>query len=255
MQHKPLLEESVSAACLLPAMPRNDHKKKALNSQLWSRRPANPRAAARPWRPGWPRWGEGPGQRDPTLGTAFLGDGERRQDTHFNFVGGVYDRNENWSQPAPGTRTDEGSSQSENMTNPSDNLLLLMQRQMVQGRLRDAAQSLKGDQVCLGAGVRSPPEGAEVGGPGDEKAATEDTAKECRKPLSSPAEDNGHGASALRGGSSGCCPFLRVIPATESLHPEPALVSRLAPGPAPCNALRVQRYGVDALQEEERGLA
>ncbi|XP_068773664.1 UPF0500 protein C1orf216 homolog [Struthio camelus] len=137
------------------------------------------------------------GQRDPTLGTAFLGDGERRQDTNFNFVGGVYDRNENWSQPAPGTRTDEGSSQSENMTNPSDNLLLLMQRQMVQGRLRDAAQSLKGDQVCLGAGVRSPPEGAEVGGPGDEKAATEDTAKECRKPLSSPAEDNGYASSSL----------------------------------------------------------
>uniref|UniRef100_A0A8B9S9D2 Chromosome 1 open reading frame 216 n=1 Tax=Apteryx owenii TaxID=8824 RepID=A0A8B9S9D2_APTOW len=103
------------------------------------------------------------GQQDPTLGTAFLGDGEHRQDTNFNFVAGVYDRNENWSQPA----------------------------------LRDAAQSLKGDQARLRADVRSPPEGAEVGGPGDEKAAVEDTAKECRKPLSSPVEDNGYASSSL----------------------------------------------------------
>ncbi|NXE55074.1 CA216 protein, partial [Casuarius casuarius] len=136
------------------------------------------------------------GQRDPARGTAFVGAGGRGQDTNFNFVAGTYDRNENWSQPAPGTRLGESSSQSENTTNPSDNLLLLMQRQTVQGRLRDAAQSPTGDRARLRAAVRSPPEGAEVGGPGDE-AAAEEAAKERGKPLSSPAEDNGYASSSL----------------------------------------------------------
>ncbi|XP_062450077.1 UPF0500 protein C1orf216 homolog [Rhea pennata] len=131
------------------------------------------------------------GQRDATLGAAFPGDGQRRQDTNFNFVEGGFDRNENWSQAAPGTRAAESSSRSENTTNPSDNLLLLVQRQLVQGRLRDAAQSLEGDGARLRADLRSPPEGAEGGGPAG--AATEARGK----PPSSPAEDNGYASSSL----------------------------------------------------------
>ncbi|XP_025960441.2 UPF0500 protein C1orf216 homolog [Dromaius novaehollandiae] len=137
------------------------------------------------------------GQRDPARGTAFVGAGARGQDTNFNFVAGAYDRNENWSQAAPGTRAGGSCSQSENMTNPSDNLLLLVQRQTAQGRLRDAAQGPTGDGARLCAAVRSPPEGAEVGGPGDEAAAAEEAAEERGKPLSSPAEDNGYASSSL----------------------------------------------------------
>lgn len=103
------------------------------------------------------------GRGAPALGTAIPGEGHG-PDSNSNFVGEVCDSNENWSQPAPGSPPEEGSSRSENTTNPSDNLLLLMQRQMVQGRLRDTAPGL-GD-VHPEQGVRSPPEGAEVGGAG-----------------------------------------------------------------------------------------
>ncbi|NXB31951.1 CA216 protein, partial [Eulacestoma nigropectus] len=133
------------------------------------------------------------GQGAPALGMASPGAGHG-PDSNSNFVGEVCDSNENWSQPAPRSPPEEGSSRSENTTNPSDNLLLLMQRQMVQGRLRDIAPSL-GD-VHPEQGVRSPPEGAEVSG-----ARGQDTAKEeaggCVKPPNSPAEDNGYASSSL----------------------------------------------------------
>ncbi|XP_056189185.1 UPF0500 protein C1orf216 homolog [Falco biarmicus] len=133
----------------------------------------------------------------PVLGTAIPGAGHG-QDSNSNFVGEVCDSNENWSQPAPGSPPEEGSSRSENTTNPSDNLLLLMQRQMVQGRLRDAAPSLGAARPHLPKpGVRSPPEGAEVGGAGDQNAAAEEAARGCSKPPSSPAEDNGYASSSL----------------------------------------------------------
>ncbi|NXH50494.1 CA216 protein, partial [Dicaeum eximium] len=119
-------------------------------------------------------------------GTAGPGAGQG-PDSNSNFVGEVCDSNENWSQPAPGSPPEEGSSQSENTTNPSDNLLLLMQRQMVQGRLRDVRPE---------QGVRSPPEGAEVSGAGGQNAA-EGAAGACDKPPSSPAEDNGYASSSL----------------------------------------------------------
>ncbi|NWH28483.1 CA216 protein, partial [Grus americana] len=94
------------------------------------------------------------------LGTAHPGAG-CGQDSNSNFVGEVCDSNENWSRPAPGSPPEEGSSQNENTTNPSDNLLLLMQRQMVQGQLRDAAPSPGATRPRLPEpGVRSPPEGA-----------------------------------------------------------------------------------------------
>ncbi|KAM9268138.1 UPF0500 protein C1orf216 homolog [Morus bassanus] len=137
------------------------------------------------------------GRGGPALGTAVPGAG-CGQDSNSNFVGEVCDSNENWSQPAPGTPPEEGSSRSENTTNPSDNLLLLMQRQMVQGRLRDAAPSLGAARPRLPEpGVRSPPEGAEVGGAGGQNAAAEELARGCSKPLSSPMEDNGYASSSL----------------------------------------------------------
>ncbi|NXN34518.1 CA216 protein, partial [Nycticryphes semicollaris] len=133
----------------------------------------------------------------PALGTASPGAG-CGQDSNSNFVGEVCDSNENWSQPAPGSPPEEGSSQSENTTNPSDNLLLLMQRQMVQGRLRDTTPSLGTARPRLPEpGVRSPPEGAEVGGAGGQNATTEEPAEGCNKPLSSPMEDNGYASSSL----------------------------------------------------------
>uniref|UniRef100_A0A8C4PAZ6 Chromosome 1 open reading frame 216 n=1 Tax=Dromaius novaehollandiae TaxID=8790 RepID=A0A8C4PAZ6_DRONO len=127
--------------------------------------------------------GTADGHPVPAGPAAFVGAGARGQDTNFNFVAGAYDRNENWSQAAPGTRAGGSCSQSENMTNPSDNL--------------DAAQGPTGDGARLCAAVRSPPEGAEVGGPGDEAAAAEEAAEERGKPLSSPAEDNGYASSSL----------------------------------------------------------
>ncbi|KYO48063.1 UPF0500 protein C1orf216 homolog [Alligator mississippiensis] len=138
------------------------------------------------------------GKQDPTLGTAFLGEGELRQDSNFNFVGEVYDSNENWSQTVAGTRMEEDPSQIENMRNPSDNLVLLVQRQTAKDRLRDAPQGLKSEKRCLSEeDVRSPPEGAEVSNAELEKAATEDVAKECDKSVVSPLEDNGYGSSSL----------------------------------------------------------
>ncbi|NXW30112.1 CA216 protein, partial [Phaetusa simplex] len=137
------------------------------------------------------------GRGGPALGTAIPGAG-CGQDSNSNFVGEVCDSNENWSQPAPGSPPEEGSSRSENTTNPADNLLLLMQRQMVQGRLRDAAPSLGATRPRLPEpGVRSPPEGAEVGGTGGQNAAAEEPAEGCGKPPSSPAEDNGYASSSL----------------------------------------------------------
>ncbi|NWH81954.1 CA216 protein, partial [Piaya cayana] len=132
----------------------------------------------------------------PALGTAVPG-AARGHDSNSNFVGEVCDSNENWSQPAPGSPPEEGSGQSENTTNPADNLLLLMQRQMVEGRLRDAAPSPGAAQPRLPEqGVRSPPEGAEVGGVGGQNA-TEEPAGGRSKTPSSPAEDNGYASSSL----------------------------------------------------------
>ncbi|NWI97466.1 CA216 protein, partial [Pitta sordida] len=131
------------------------------------------------------------GRGAPALGTAIPGAGHG-QDSNSNFVGDVCDSNENWSRPAPGSPLEEGSSRSENTTNPSDNLLLLMQRQMAQGRLRDgpgAAQIPEQEE-------RSPPEGAEVGGAGGQNAAKE-AAGGCVKAPSSPTEDNGYASSSL----------------------------------------------------------
>ncbi|NXG16244.1 CA216 protein, partial [Grallaria varia] len=134
------------------------------------------------------------GRGAPALGTAMPGAGHG-QDSNSNFVGEVCDSNENWSRPAPGCPPEESSSQSENTTNPSDNLLLLMQRQMVQGRLRDAAPGPE-QGVPPEQGVRSPPEGAEVGGAGGQNGA-EEAAGGCAKAPSSPGEDNGYASSSL----------------------------------------------------------
>ncbi|NWI64632.1 CA216 protein, partial [Todus mexicanus] len=171
------------------------------------------------------------GRGGSVLGTAIPGPGHG-QDSNSNFVGEVCDSNENWSRAAPATPPEEGSSRSENTTNPSDNLLLLVQRQMVQGRLRDAAPSLGAAQLCLGEpGVRSPPEGAEVGGAGGQNAAEEPAGGYGKAP-SSPAEDNGYASSSLSIDSpdSGCssawdppatAPCPGSPPQPEAAEPEP----------------------------------
>ncbi|KAM6108702.1 UPF0500 protein C1orf216 homolog [Pterocles gutturalis] len=136
-------------------------------------------------------------QGGPVLGTAVPGAG-CGQDSNSNFVGEVCDNNENWSRPAPGSAPEEGCSRSENTTNPSDNLLLLTQRQMVPVWLRDTAPSPGAVQPRVPAqGVRSPPEGAEVGGAGGPNAAVKEPSGGCDKPPSSPAEDNGYASSSL----------------------------------------------------------
>ncbi|XP_010163439.1 UPF0500 protein C1orf216 homolog, partial [Antrostomus carolinensis] len=132
----------------------------------------------------------------PALGTAIPGAGHG-QDSNSNFMGEVCDSNENWSWAAPGSPLEESSSQSENTTNPSHNLLLLTQRQMVQGRLRYIAPGPGTLRPRLPEqGVRSPPEGAEVGGAGGQNAAEEPSGG-CGKAPSSPAEDNGYASSSL----------------------------------------------------------
>ncbi|NXA42366.1 CA216 protein, partial [Eudromia elegans] len=124
----------------------------------------------------------------PMLGAAFAGEGAQRlgADTNSNFVAGDYDRNENWTQPVPAAHSKTG-------TNPADNLLLLMPRQLVRGRPRDAAQSPRGNPERLPAAMRSPPEGAEASGTGDGSSSAEDPTKLP----SSPMEDNGYGSSSL----------------------------------------------------------
>ncbi|NXX75696.1 CA216 protein, partial [Urocolius indicus] len=125
-----------------------------------------------------------PFQGSPVLGTAMPGPG-CGQDSNSNFVGEVCDNNENWSRsPAGGS-----CSRAENTTNPSANLLLLTQRQMLRGQLPAASPSPE-------PGPRSPPEGAEAGGAGGRNAA-EDAAGGCGKSPASPTEDNGYASSSL----------------------------------------------------------
>ncbi|KAM4656770.1 UPF0500 protein C1orf216 homolog [Amazona ochrocephala] len=137
------------------------------------------------------------GRGGPALDTAIPGAGHG-QDSNSNFVGEVCDSNENWSRAAPGSAPVESSRQSKNTANPSDNLLLLMQRQMAQGRAGDTPLSLGAARPQPPEqGVRSPPEGAEVGGAGGQNAGTEEAAGGYGKSSSSPAEDNGYGSSSL----------------------------------------------------------
>ncbi|NXG62643.1 CA216 protein, partial [Hemiprocne comata] len=190
------------------------------------------------------------GRGGPVLGTAVPGAGHG-QDSNSNFVGEVCDSNENWTWPVPGSPPGEGSSQSENMTNPSDNLLLLMQRQMVQGQLRDTALGLGAAQPRLPEpGVRSPPEGAEVGGAGGQNTA-EEPAGGCSKPPSSPAEDNGYASSSLSidspdstCGSSWDAPAAAPHPGST---PQPGVAE-----PEPGTLFPVLAEAVQHLQDQER---
>uniref|UniRef100_A0A8C5U462 Chromosome 1 open reading frame 216 n=1 Tax=Malurus cyaneus samueli TaxID=2593467 RepID=A0A8C5U462_9PASS len=109
------------------------------------------------------------GRGAPALGTAIPGAGHG-PDSNSNFVGEVCDSNENWSQPAPGSPPEESSSPSENTDT--------------------------GGIVHPEQGVRSPPEGAEVGGEGGQSTA-EEAIGGCTKTPSSPAEDNGYASSSL----------------------------------------------------------
>ncbi|XP_057259476.1 UPF0500 protein C1orf216 homolog [Pezoporus wallicus] len=133
------------------------------------------------------------GRGDPALDTATPGAGHG-QDSNSNFVGEVCDSNENWSRAAPGSAPEESSRRSENTANPSGNLLLLTQRQ----RARDTPLSLGAARPQPPEqGVRSPPEGAEVGGAGGQSAGSEEAAGGYGKCPSSPVEDNGYGSSSL----------------------------------------------------------
>ncbi|NXI47975.1 CA216 protein, partial [Galbula dea] len=188
----------------------------------------------------------------PVLGTAIPGPGHG-QDSNSNFVGEVCDSNENWSQAAAGTLPEEGSSQSENTTNPSDNLLLLMQRQMVQGRLRDAAPSLGAAWLGLPEpGVRSPPEGAEVSGAGGHNpAAAEEPTGEYSKPPSSPAEDNGYASSSLSIDSpDSACGSSWDPPTTAPLPGSPPELGTADPEPGTLFPALVE--AVQHLQDKER---
>ncbi|KAM6190769.1 UPF0500 protein C1orf216 homolog [Sarcoramphus papa] len=187
----------------------------------------------------------------PVLGTAIPGAGHG-QDSNSNFVGEVCDSNENWSRPVPGTPPEESSSQSENTTNPSDNLLLLMQRQMVQGRLRDVAPSLGAVQPRLPEpGVRSPPEGAEVGEAGGQNAAAEEPAGGCGKPPSSPTEDNGYASSSLSIDSpDSACGSSWDPPAAAPLPGSPPQLG--AAEPEPGTLFPALAEAVQHLQDKER---
>ncbi|XP_033925150.1 UPF0500 protein C1orf216 homolog isoform X1 [Melopsittacus undulatus] len=134
------------------------------------------------------------GRGGPVLDTGTPG-ASHGQDPNSNFVGEVCDSNENWSRAAPGSVPKESSRQSENMAHPSDNLLLT-QRQRVQGWPGDTPLGTVRPQPPE-QGVRSPPEGAEVGGAGGQSAGTEQAAGGYGGSPSSPVEDNGYGSSSL----------------------------------------------------------
>ncbi|NXG42045.1 CA216 protein, partial [Psilopogon haemacephalus] len=189
------------------------------------------------------------GRGVPALGTAIP---EPGQDSNSNFVGEVCDSNENWSRPAPGTLPEEGCSRSENTTNPSHNLLSLMQRQMGQGRLRDAAPSPGATRRCLPEpGLRSPPEGAEVSGAGGQNPLGEEPAAGYSKPPSSPAEDNGYASSSLSIDS----PDSACGSSWDPSAPAPLPDSPLQPGmaePEPGTLFPVLAEAVQHLQEKER---
>ncbi|KAJ7395673.1 hypothetical protein BTVI_152530 [Pitangus sulphuratus] len=190
------------------------------------------------------------GRGAPVLGTAIPGAGHG-QDSNSNFVGEVCDSNENWSRPAPGSPPEEGSSRSENTANPSDNLLLLMQRQMVQGRLTDAAPGPGAVRPRLPEqGVRSPPEGAEVGGAGGQNG-TEEAAGGCVKPPSSPAEDNGYASSSLSIDSpDSACSSTWDPPASAPRAGSPPEPGMAEPEPGPL--LPALAEAVQHLQDKER---
>ncbi|NXL57248.1 CA216 protein, partial [Chordeiles acutipennis] len=186
----------------------------------------------------------------PALGTAIPGAGHG-QDSNSNFMGEVCDSNENWSWAAPGSPLEESSSRSENTTNPSDNLPLLTQRQMVQSRLRDIAPGPGAVRPRLPEqGVRSPPEGAEVGGAGGQNAAEEPSGG-CGKAPSSPAEDNGYASSSLSIDSpDSACGSSWDPPATVPLPVSPPQLGTAEPEPGtlfPALAEAVQH-----LQDKER---
>ncbi|NXJ77266.1 CA216 protein, partial [Trogon melanurus] len=191
------------------------------------------------------------GRGASALGTTLPGP-RPGQDSNSNFVGEVCDSNENWSRPALGTPPEEGSSPSENMTNPSDNLLLLMQRQMVPGRLRDAALSPGAARPPLPEpGVRSPPEGAEVDGARGQNTAAEEPARGCDKPPSSPAEDNGYASSSLSIDSpDSACESAWDPPATAPIPRSPSQPGEAEPEPGAL--FPVLAEAVQHLQDKER---
>ncbi|KAM6296068.1 UPF0500 protein C1orf216 homolog [Aegotheles albertisi] len=180
------------------------------------------------------------GRGAPALGTAVPGAGHG-QDSNSNFVGEVCDSNENWSWPAPGSPPEEGSSQSENTANPAHNLLLLVRRQMGQGRLRDALPE---------PGVRSPPEGAEGGRAGGCSAA-EEPAGGCEKPPSSPAEDKGYASSSLSIDSpDSTCGSSWDPPAAAPRPGSPPVPGAAEPQPGPLFPALAE--AVQHLQDKER---
>ncbi|XP_030320293.1 UPF0500 protein C1orf216 homolog [Calypte anna] len=188
------------------------------------------------------------GRGGPVVGSAVPGT-EQGQDSNSNFVGEMCDSNENWSWPILGSPQEEGSSQSENTANPTHNLLLLMQRQMVQGRFRDIAPGSGPVWPRLPEpGVRSPPEGAEVGGAGVQ-TTTKEPSGGCSKTPSSPGEDNGYASSSLSIDSPDSACGSSWDPPTTAPHPRtPLQLETTEPGtffPALVEA-------VQHLQDKER---
>ncbi|KAM3933440.1 UPF0500 protein C1orf216 homolog [Leptodactylus fuscus] len=124
----------------------------------------------------------------------FSSDKERKQDTNFNILEEVYDKNENWRQE----KRDEGD-QEEKLNEDSDKIPLEDNRTNLKKNSMVKMKAVKSEGISLSSSeeeVRSPPEGAEIMQLGMDTLAKE-APKGCNEWPGSPLEDNGYASSSL----------------------------------------------------------
>ncbi|KAM4702480.1 UPF0500 protein C1orf216 homolog [Discoglossus pictus] len=130
----------------------------------------------------------------PMSSLLFPTDKERKQDTNFNIMEEVYDKNENWrEEKSVEDDGEEKSKDEEEKPTLEDNRILLKKRAMSQMKIaRSEGISVSSSEEE----VRSPPEGAEIMQLGADILA-EDTGRECEEWAGSPLEDIGYASSSL----------------------------------------------------------
>ncbi|KAG8588449.1 hypothetical protein GDO81_005980 [Engystomops pustulosus] len=129
------------------------------------------------------------------LGTIpFSSDKERKQDTNFNILEEVYDKNENWRHD----KREEGE-QEDRVNEDSDKFPLEDNRTNLKKNAMVKMKAVKSEGISLSSSeeeVRSPPEGAEIMQLGMD-TPTNETTKGCNEWPGSPLEDNGYASSSL----------------------------------------------------------
>ncbi|XP_053310647.1 UPF0500 protein C1orf216 homolog [Spea bombifrons] len=123
----------------------------------------------------------------------FPSDKERKQDTNFNILEEVYDKNENWRQEKKEEEEESKIKTDEERSSLEDNRSHLKNKSIGQLKVvRSEGISLSSSEEE----VRSPPEGAEIMElEGD--TPVKDAIKESADWPASPLEDNGYASSSL----------------------------------------------------------